>query len=176
MKVLASEQDWQIVDDDGFVYKRARREEAAAIEKVREIEEEEEEEDEDELDVVSPQELLAQRRELLLKKKEMYATELRLWDELLSRQEEINAATLPPSLPSAVTDSPAIMLGEPHYEPYEELLQEIQDLEFFIQKYTSFCERAEDMVMLLNEKIKNHRLQQLRSPRQIFLETTTSAD
>ncbi|KAJ7553002.1 hypothetical protein O6H91_06G080300 [Diphasiastrum complanatum] len=184
LKVVSRGADWEIVDDDGFVYKRPKK--ATEIEtgsgangelcaRFQSFEQYR--------NSISPafEEARHKRKELLLTMRNKYAAELQQWKDLFSKQsQEAERMCLKSTEPSssAVTDYIPDSLGDPYQEAHIELSGQVEELEQFIKECTDICDQADNIVRLLDEDIQKTEEQLFRplciSPRQIFANIASS--
>ncbi|XP_030953770.1 uncharacterized protein LOC115976565 [Quercus lobata] len=147
---LADDEEWELYNDDGFVYKRKKRrlnpDEAALAARPPSMDPEAEERNRRE-----------RKRKTLLKLKERYQTEIDRW-ELLSntlrameeraRQRQEHEDT--PSFSALPLSSPEIVNGS----LVDELLLQVEAQEAIIRDVSNLCDVAEAMCNAQEEQMK----------------------
>lgn len=136
---LATENEWEVVNDDGFVYKRQKSKYNAPPSFLINT------------TTNNDDQYLKQRRLLkkaaLLNLKSRYAQEIREW-ESLSQMSQTTATSIINSsmnpIPSSSSPPRTLMLNA-RKDIFRELLQQAEAQDTFIQDVTSFCNAAELM-------------------------------
>ncbi|KAG9446711.1 hypothetical protein H6P81_012839 [Aristolochia fimbriata] len=144
------EDEWEVCDDDGFVYKRRKRTEhlfqpsrsAAAVDELLEAE-------------MERRRLLRKKRTLLMLRRE-YGEEIRQWEELSAKLKQMKVdgqrvASLqrPPSLPAV-----EVVIDTGSERLVDELLMQVEVQEEIIKNVSNLCDMAKQLCQNREEQLK----------------------
>lgn len=151
---LAAEDEWEVVNDDGFVYKRRKRKHNAPPPTPPPIS--------TDFTITNDEQYLRQRRLLkkaaLLNLKAKYAEEIREWESLsqMSQSTPTSAITsIKDPVPSS-SSLPRTQMQNARKCILRELLQQAEAQEAFIQDVESICNAAELICEAHERDLKQH--------------------
>lgn len=136
---LATENEWEVVNDDGFVYKRQKSKYSAPAPFPSNT------------TANNDDQYLKQRRLLkkagLLNLKSRYALEIKEWESLSQMSQTAATSIINSSInpKSSSSSPPQTQIQNARKYIFRELLQQAEAQETFIQEVTSFCNAAELM-------------------------------